>query len=113
MISLLRHYSRRGDVWRIISRMDLQEAAPLLPGRTGRMAPLIFAAFAFTMLLMTPFLALYWYQTPFLGVGLEANNMVNQTTGRGWPANDAGVQAYDRLVRLGGQAVENPRQVID
>ncbi|HEY5902831.1 MAG TPA: adenylate/guanylate cyclase domain-containing protein [Anaerolineales bacterium] len=93
--------------------MDLPEVSPLLPGKTGRLAPLVFAAFAVSVLLVTPFLALYWYQTPFAGFLIEANNMVNQASARGWPAHDAGAQSFDRLISINGKPVENPRQMMD
>ncbi|MGE5250493.1 MAG: hypothetical protein ACM3QS_09800, partial [Bacteroidota bacterium] len=93
--------------------MELQEVAPIIPGRNGRMVPLIAAALAFSMLLVTPFLAFYWYQLPFLGVLLEANNMVNQANSRGWPAHDAGVHTYDRLVELNDEPMRSPQQVMN
>lgn len=90
--------------------MDTFQVKPLLPGSVGRIPAVVSAVIAILVLILTPFWALQWSKLPFLGVLLEGNNLVNQAVSDGWPAHDAGVKPYDRLIALNGQPVENPAQ---
>ncbi len=90
--------------------MDTYQVKPLLPGSVGRIPALVSAAVAILVLILTPFWAIQWSRLPFLGVLLEGNNLVNQAVSAGWPAYEAGVKPYDRLIALNGQPVENPAQ---
>ncbi len=71
-------------------------------------APVIFiAAVALLLLVLTPFWAARWYQTPFLGMVLEPNNVVSQLSGSNWPARNSGVIFADRLLTLNGQPLNS------
>ncbi|MBI3739699.1 MAG: hypothetical protein HY258_11680, partial [Chloroflexi bacterium] len=61
---------------------------------------LVIAGIALVMLVLTPFWAVEWYRTPFLGMVLEPNNVVSQLNGADWPARNNGVIFADRLLAL-------------
>jgi len=73
--------------------------------------PLAFAALAVLLLVLTPFWALRWYRTPFLGALLEPNNVVSKIGGNLWPVLTAGAQWPDRLVEIDGQQTANAAAV--
>jgi len=66
---------------------------------------------AAAMLILTPIWALEWYNTPFLGMLLEPNNIVSQIKGSNWPARANGVVWSDRLEALNGAPLANELQV--
>ena len=72
---------------------------------------LVAVSAAIIMLVLTPFWAVRWYRTPFLGMLLEPNNVVNTIDGDNWPALEQGVKFKDRLVALGGNTVSSADQV--
>jgi len=67
---------------------------------------------AFLMLGLTPFWAVEWYRTPFLGMLLEPNNVVSALQGEGWPARAHGVSFADRLLALNDQPMPGAGAVI-
>jgi PAS domain S-box-containing protein len=73
--------------------------------------PLVSAALAALMLILTPIWAYRWIQIPFLGVSLEQNNVVSQIQGTNWSARAQGVRYLDRLVELNGEPVPDIRDV--
>ena len=73
---------------------------------------LFMAGVAILMLVLTPFWAAQWVQTPFLGLMLEPNNVVSLVNGKDWPARSAGVVFSDRLVTLNGQPVHTGDDVL-
>ncbi len=73
---------------------------------------LFMAGVAILMLVLTPFWAAQWVQTPFLGLMLEPNNVVSLVNGKDWPARSAGVVFSDRLVALNGQPVHTGGDVL-
>ncbi len=73
-------------------------------------APLACVIVAAAMLVLTPLWALQWYNTPFLGMLLEPNNIVSQINGPGWPARTNGVVWSDRLEALNGSPVADELQ---
>ena len=78
---------------------------------TRHVFPLACIVLAAIMLVLTPIWALQWYDTPFLGVLLEPNNIVSQIKGPGWPARTSGVVWSDRLEALNGVPVTDELQV--
>lgn len=56
-------------------------------------------------LLFAPFWAYQWYRQPFLGVFLEANNVVSLIGGEDWAALEAGAAWPDRLSAVNQQPV--------
>ncbi|GAB4495449.1 MAG: hypothetical protein OHK0052_02950 [Anaerolineales bacterium] len=56
-------------------------------------------------LLFAPFWAYEWYQQPFLGVFLEANNVMSLIGGEDWAALQAGATWPDRLMAVNQQSV--------
>jgi PAS domain S-box-containing protein len=60
-------------------------------------------------MVLAPIWAIQWTQQPFIGVFLEPNNVVSQIEGTDWPAKQAGVKSYDRLVALNGQNIPNAK----
>jgi PAS domain S-box-containing protein len=72
---------------------------------------LLLAGIAVLMLAATPFWAAGWYQTPFLGMVLEPNNVVSQINGPGWPARNNGVIFADRLLALNGRPMPDADSV--
>jgi len=73
---------------------------------------LILAGIAVLMVVLTPFWAMVWYRTPFLGLLLEPNNVVSAINGTGWPARGSGVGFPDRLLGLNGKPVPRAADVI-
>jgi len=73
--------------------------------------PLFSGAVAVLALILTPFWAYQWYQSPFLGVSLEQNNVVSQIDGTNWPARMEGADFKERLVALNGEDVPDIKDV--
>ncbi len=69
--------------------------------------PLSVTLVALAAIVLTPVWALAWARQPFLGLFLEPNNVVSQLENADWPARAAGVQSYDRLVRVEQQPVSH------
>lgn len=69
------------------------------------------AGIAIAMLVLTPFWAVQWVRTPFLGVALEPHNVVSQLNGADWPARNNGVIFADRLLALNGQPMPDAKAV--
>lgn len=67
--------------------------------------PLAVTLIALAVMILAPIWAFQWAQQPFVGVFLEPHNIVSLIEGNDWPAKQAGVQGYDRLVALNGQTV--------
>jgi len=65
------------------------------------------------MLVLTPFWAVRWYRTPFLGMLLEPNNVVSQIKEPTWPARNNGVVFADRLLALNGQPISGADTIIN
>lgn len=63
------------------------------------------ALIAGVVLLFAPFWAYQWYRQPFLGVFLEANNVVSLIGGEEWAALEAGAAWPDRLMAVNRQPV--------
>ena len=74
-----------------------------------KLAALVAAAVAITMLVLTPFWAMRWYRLPFLGALFETNNVVSSVNVKGWPATEQGVKYLDRLVALNGEKLTSVR----
>ncbi len=74
-----------------------------------KLAALVAAAVAITMLVLTPFWAMRWYRLPFLGALFETNNVVSSVNIKGWPATEQGVKYLDRLVALNGERLASVR----
>jgi PAS domain S-box-containing protein len=72
--------------------------------RQAHLLALITAGLAVVMALLTPFWAVTWYRTPFLGLLLEPNNVVSAIASEGWPARASGIDLdYNRLLALNGR----------
>lgn len=69
--------------------------------------PLAITVIALFVVAIAPFWAFGWAQTPFIGIFLEPNNVVSALDGENWPAKDAGVQSYDRLIMIDGESTPN------
>jgi len=63
------------------------------------------------LLIATPVWAYQWYRLPFLGTGLEQNNVVSQLDGADWPARSHGANFMDRLIALNDEPVLDIRDV--
>lgn len=73
--------------------------------------PLLTAAVAVGVLLLSPFWAYHWYRLPFLGLFLEPNLVVSQISGADWPARSAGVGWSDRLVQVDATPVARVQDI--
>jgi len=69
--------------------------------------PLLLTLVALIIMLLAPIWAFQWSRQPFIGIFLEPNQVVSLIEGYNWPAKQAGVQSYDRLTTLEGDAIEN------
>ena len=67
--------------------------------------PLLAALFAATILVLAPFWASSWYNTPFLGMFIEPNMVVSQIGEQDWPARQAGIRLADRLQTANDQPI--------
>ncbi|MFH1636657.1 MAG: adenylate/guanylate cyclase domain-containing protein [Chloroflexota bacterium] len=73
--------------------------------------PIPVALVALAAIVLAPFWAYQWYQQPFIGAMFEPNNVVSQIEGNAWPAGQAGVQGYDRLIAVGDQPVDSAAEL--
>ena len=73
--------------------------------------PLMAALIALIPIFLAPFWAYQWYQQPFIGAFLEANNVVSLIGRADWPALQAGVQWPDRLLLIDGIPVQTEKDL--
>jgi PAS domain S-box-containing protein len=73
--------------------------------------PLLWAWLALAVLVLAPFWAYQWYKLPFIGAFLEPHNVVSQIVGEDWPAKEAGVQDYDRIVAVNGESTPESKSL--
>ena len=73
--------------------------------------PLGFLLVAISMLVLTPFFAWEWYNTPFIGLLLEPNNIVSQISGNGWQGRLNGLLWSDQLQSINGSPIHNADQM--
>ncbi len=73
--------------------------------------PLAWAWVALVVIVLAPFWAYQWYRLPFVGLFLEPHNVVSQIVGDDWPAKQAGVRDYDRVVAVNGEAAPNSKSL--
>ncbi len=86
---------------------------PVQDNRFTHILTLLLAGIAVFMLVLTPFWAMQWYHTPFLGMVLEPNNVVSQIKEAAWPARNNGVVFSDRLTALNGQRITGADTILN
>ncbi len=77
----------------------------------SHIVPLLTAAVAVTMLVLTPVWAWQYSHRPFLGVLLEPNNVVSKIHSPGWPAYQAGAAWPEQLTGINDAPVKNVRDI--
>ncbi|MEA3348998.1 MAG: adenylate/guanylate cyclase domain-containing protein [Chloroflexota bacterium] len=73
--------------------------------------PLVFAVVALGVLVLAPFWAYQWYRLPFIGVFIEPHNVVSLIVGNDWPAKEAGVGDYDRIIAVDGKSTTDSKSL--
>lgn len=73
--------------------------------------PLGMALIAAWVLILAPYWAWQWAQIPFLGVFIEANQVVSAIEGQEWPAKQAGVDSYVQITAIDDTPVNSARQM--
>ena len=69
--------------------------------------PLFLTLIALAVMILAPIWAIQWARQPFIGIFLEPHQVVSLIVGQNWPAKQAGVQGYDRLLALNDHPIEN------
>jgi PAS domain S-box-containing protein len=77
----------------------------------SHIVPLTLALVALITVALTPFWAFGWARLPFLGLFLEPHNVVSALENDDWPAKNAGIQSYDRLVAINGETTLTASEV--
>jgi adenylate cyclase len=105
--------SHRNTAQHHLSFYKREMQIPTPDNRFTHIVSLLLAGIAVLMLVLTPFWAVQWYRTPFLGMVLEPNNVVSQIKEPTWPARNNGVVFADRLLALNGQPISGSDTIIN
>ncbi len=74
--------------------------------RLSRIGTLMALAAALAAAIAAPLWAVSWVNRPFLGVLVEHSLVVNRLSGANWSGHTAGIDGPQRILRVGGRAVE-------